>query len=158
LKASADGVDKNFQEIQAAPEDTSGQREELQQPLEDRQAKATAKRKAEVENVRRIVEEAILNADEGKMMKWKAEAERRAAAEEARVSDLNAKAERANCKAEAAEREAKAARVVMLEAATELEKVVAGEVMHAASGVAKLARGEAKKAKKAAKKGAKNQL
>jgi hypothetical protein len=142
LKASADGINKNFQEIQAAPEDISGQREELQQPSEGRRAKATAKRNLEIENAWRIVEEAMLNADEGKIMKWKAEAEK-SAAEEARVSDLKAKAEWAD----KTEREAEAARVVMLEAATELEKVVAGEVMRAASSVAKLARGEANKAR-----------
>ena len=155
LKASVNGVDKNFQEIQAASEDNFGQREELQQPLEDGQAKTTAKRNPEVENMRRMVEEAMLNADEEKMMKWKAEAEK-SAAEEARVSVLQAKAERADCKAEAAEREAEAARVVMLEAATELEKAAASEVMRTASSVAKLARGEANKAKKAATKAAKN--
>ena len=71
LKASVDGVDKNFQEIQAASEDNSGQREELQQPLEDGRAKTTAKRNPEVENMRRTVEEAMLNADEEKMMKDK---------------------------------------------------------------------------------------
>ena len=157
LKASADGVNKDFQDIQAAPEGISGQREELRQPLEDCQcqAKATAKRNLEVENARRMVEEAMLNVDEGKIMKWKAETER-SASEEARVSDLKAKAESANRKAEAAEREAEAVRVVMLEAATELEKAAASEVMLVVSSVAKLARAEAKKAKKAATK-AKNQ-
>ena len=147
------GVDKNFQEKQAAPEDISEQREELHQPLEDRQAKVTAKRRPEVENMRRIVEEAMLNADEGKMAKWKAEAEK-SAAEEARVSDLKAKAEEAECRAVATEREAEAARIVMLEAATELEKAVASEVRRVASGAAKLARDEANKAKKAATKAA----
>ena len=159
LKASVDGVDKNFQEIQAASEDNSRHREELQRHLEDGQAKTTAKRNPEVENMRRMVEEAMLNADEEKIMKWKAEAEAEAekgAAEDARVSALKAEAESANCKAEAAEREAEAARVVMLEAATELEKAAASDVMRTASNVAKLARAEANKAKKAAKKAARN--
>jgi uracil phosphoribosyltransferase len=114
--------------------------EELQQPLEDRQAKATAKRNPEVENVRRMVEAAILNADQETMMKWKAEA------------DLKTKAEEANCKAEAAEREAEAARVVVLEAATGLEKAAANEVRRATCSAAKAARDEARKAaRKAAK-------
>jgi hypothetical protein len=146
------GVDKSFQEKQAAPGDRSGQREELQQPLEDRQVKAIAKHKPEVENVRRLVEEAMLNADGGKMMKWKAAAEKYAAGE-ARVSDLKAKAVDAECKAEAAERKAKAARVVV-EAVSGLEKAAASEVMRAACGAAIVARSEANKAKKAAKKAA----
>jgi hypothetical protein len=140
-------------EKQATPDDISGQREELQQPLEDRQAKATAKPKPEVEKVRRMVEAAMLKADEGKMIKWKAQAEKHAV-EEARVSDLKAKAESAECKAQAAEREAEAAKVVILEAATELEKAAASEVRHAASSAAKVAREEAKKARKAATKAA----
>jgi fused signal recognition particle receptor len=147
------GVDKSFQEKQATSDDISGQREELQQPLEDRQAKATAKPKPEVEKVRRMVEAAMLKADEGKMIKWKAQAEKHAV-EEARVSDLKAKAESAECKAQAAEREAEAAKVVILEAATELEKAAASEVRHAASSAAKVAREEAKKARKAATKAA----
>ena len=114
------GVDKSFQEKQAAPEDISGQREELQQPLVDRQAKTTTNCKPEVENVRRKVAELILNADEGKMMKWKIEAEK-CAAVEAGVSALKAKAEDAKCKAEVAEREADAAEVVVLEAVSGLE-------------------------------------
>jgi hypothetical protein len=145
--------DKSFQEKQAAPEDISGHREELQQPSEVRQAKATAKRKPEVENMQRMVEAAMFKADEGKMMKWKADAERHAA-EEAKVSDLKAKAEGAECKAEAAERNAEAAKVVMLEAVSGLEKAAANEVRRAACSAATAARGEAKKAKKAAKKAA----
>ncbi len=93
------GVDKSFQEKQAAPEDFSGQREELQQPLEDRQAKATAKQ-AEIENVRRMMEAAMLKADEGKLMEWKTETEKRAT-EEARAAELEAEAEDAKCKVEA---------------------------------------------------------
>ena len=123
------GVDKSFQEKQAASEDISGQREELQQPLEDRQAKTTANCKPEVENVRRMVEALMLNADEGTMTKWKDKAER-CAAEEARVSDLKAEAEDAKRTAEAAECEDEAARV-MFEAASGLEKVAAREVMSA---------------------------
>jgi hypothetical protein len=136
------GVDKGFQEKQAASEDISGQREELQQPLEDRQAKTTANCEPEVENVRRMVEEAMLNADVGKMTKWKAEAEK-CAAEETRVSKLKAKAESAECKAQAAEREAQAARVVMLEAVSGLEKVAAREVMRATRIAASTARSQA---------------
>ena len=106
--------------------------------MEDRQEKATA---PEVENVRRMVEEAMLKADEGKVSKWKAEAEKRAA-EEAKVSELKVKAERAVCKAEAKEREAEAARVIMLEAATELEKAVVSEVRFAVCRAAKEAKDE----------------
>jgi hypothetical protein len=149
------GVDKSFQEKQAAPEDFSEQREELQQPLEDCQAKAITKR-PEIENVRRMVEAAMLKADEGKLMEWKAEAEQRVA-EEARAAELEAKAEDAKCKAEAAEREAeaaereaKAARVVVLEAATGLEKAAASEVKRALCSAAKVAKDKAYKARGAA--------
>src|SRR6266478_6394531 len=113
-------VDKSLQEIQGVPEDVGGRTEELEQPIKDSQAGAKARCKPEVEKVRRMVETAMLNADEGKMMKWKAEAEKRAA-EEARVAEFKAKAEEARCKAEAAEAEAEAAKVVILEAATGLE-------------------------------------
>jgi hypothetical protein len=89
-----------------------------------------------------MVEEAMLNADEGKMTKWKAEAEK-CAAEETRASKLKAKAESAECKAQAAEREAQAARVVMLEAVSGLEKVAAREVMRATCIAASTARSQA---------------
>jgi hypothetical protein len=151
------GVDESFQEKQAAPEDISGRREELQRLLEDCLAKATAKRKPEVENVQRMVVEAMLKADEGKMMEWKAEAERRVAEEsglEAEARNAKCKAGAAELEAEAAEREAEAARVVMLEAATELEKAAASEVRRAACKAAKVARAQAKKARKAATKAA----
>jgi colicin import membrane protein len=150
------GVDKRFQEKQAAPEDISMQREELQQPLEDCQAKTTTNCKPEVENVRRMVEAAMLNADEGKMMVWKAEAEKRAV-QKARAADVEARAEDAKCKAEAAEleaeaamREAEAARVVMLEAATELERAAASEVKDTVRSTARGARDKADNAWKAA--------
>jgi hypothetical protein len=149
-------IDESFQENlkQAAPGDINGQREEVDQPsAEDHQAKATAKHKPEVENVRRMVEAAMLKADEGKKMKWKADAEKYGA-EEAKVSGLKAKAEKAACKAEAAEREAEAARVVVLEAVSGLEKAAANEVRRAVCSTAKAARVEAKKAKKAATKAA----
>lgn len=103
--------------------------------------------------MRRMVEAAMLKADEGKKMKWKAEAERHGA-EEAKVSDLKTKAESAVRKAEAVEREAEAARVVVLEAVSGLEKAAANEVRRAICSTAKTARGEANKAKKAAKKAA----
>ena len=147
------GVDKSFQEKQAEPEDINGQREELQQPLEDRQAIATAKRKPEAENVRRMMEAAMLKADEGNLMEWKAEVEKHAA-KEARAAELKAVAEDTKCKAEAteleaeaAEREVEAAKVLELEAATELEKAAASEVRHAVCSAAKVARSKAKKGK-----------
>ena len=132
------GVDKSFQEKQAASEDISGQREELQQPLEDRQAKTTANFKPEVENVRRMMEELMLNTDEGTMTRWKDKAER-CTAKEARVSDLKAAAEDAKYKAEAAEREAEEANT-MFGAVSGLEKVVAREVLRTAQGAATSAR------------------
>jgi len=148
------GLNKNFQEKQAAPEDISGQREELQQSLGGRQAKATATRKPEVENVRHMMEAAMLKADEGKLMEWKAEAEKHAA-EKARAAELKAVAEDAKCKAEAAEleaevaeREAEAAKVLELEAATELEKAAESEVRHAVCRAANMARDKTKRAKK----------
>ena len=147
------GVDKSFQEKRAAPEDISGQREELQQPLEDRQAKTTANCKPEVENVRRKVAELILNADEEKMTKWKTEAEK-CAAVEARVSALKAKAEDAKCKVEVAELEADAAEVVVLEAVSGLEKAAAREVMRATRSAAQVARARAIKANNALLNGA----
>jgi hypothetical protein len=100
--------------------------------MDDCEAEEIARRKAEVENVRRKVEEAMQKANyNGSMWKWEAEAEERAA-EEARAAELEAKAEDATCKAEAAEREAEAARVVVLEAVSGLEKAAASEVVRAA--------------------------
>ena len=139
------GVDKSFQEKQGAPEDISGQREELQQPLEDRQAKTTANLKPEVENVRRMMEELMLNTDEGTMTRWKDKAER-CTAKEARVSALKAIAEDAEYKAEMAEREAEEANI-MFKAVSGLEKVVAREVLHTAQGAATSAKGLANDAR-----------
>ena len=149
-------IDEIFQENlkQVAPEDINGQREELKQPsAEDHQAKATAKCKPEVENVRRMVEAAMLKADEGTKMRWKADAEKHGA-EETKASGLKAKAESAERKAEAAEREAQAARVVVREAVSGLEKQAALEVRRAICYTAKEARDEAIKARKAAMKAA----
>jgi len=88
------------------------------------------------------VEEAMRNANSQKMWKWEAEVQRRAD-EEARAAEFEAKAEDATCKAEAAEREAEAARVVVLEAVSGLEKVVASEVVREALTTAYNAKNEA---------------
>ena len=125
------GVDQSFQQKQGAPEDIGKQTEELPQPMDDCQAEEIARRKAEVENVRRNVEEAMRNATNGTIARWNAEVQERAA-EGARVAEFEAQAEDAMCKAEAAEREAEAARVVVLEAVSGLEKAAASEVARAA--------------------------
>jgi hypothetical protein len=133
-------VDQSFQQKQGVPEDIGKQTEELPQLMDDCEAEEIARRKAEVENVRRKVEEAIRKVDDnGTMWMWKAEVKKRAA-EEARAAELEAKAEDAKCKAEAAEREAEAARVVVLEAVPGLEKMAASEVARAACGAARDAR------------------
>jgi membrane protein involved in colicin uptake len=159
------GVDKSFQEKQGAPENIGEQTEEPPQPMDDCQAKEIAMRKAEVENMRRKVEEAMRNADNRTMMKWKAEAKRRAEAEaraaelkakaEAEAEDAKRKAEAAEREAEAAEREAEAVNVVVLEAVSGLEKAAASEVASAASRTASKARYMADGAADAAKAAAK---
>jgi hypothetical protein len=134
------GVDKSFQQKQGAPEDIRKQTKEPPQPVDDCEAEEIARGKAEVENVRRKVEEAIRNAaDNGTMRSWEAEVRKHVDAE-ARAAKFEAEAEDAKCKAEAAEREAKAARVVLREATSGLEKVAAGKVVRAASSRASYAR------------------
>jgi hypothetical protein len=141
------GVDKNFQQKQGAPEDIGKQTEEPPQPVDDYQAEEIARRKAEVENVRRKVEEAIRNAaDNGTMQKWEAEVQKHVDAE-ARAAKFEAEAEKQKCKAEAAEREAEAARVVVLEAASGLEKAAASEMLHEACNRARFARDKAVRAR-----------
>ena len=136
------GVDKSFQQKQGAPEDMGKQTEEPPQPMDDCQAEEIARREAEVENVRRKVEEAMRNADNQKMWGWEAEVQQRVN-EEARAAELEAKAEDAKRKAEAADREAEATRVVVLEAVSGLEKVVAKEVLREALTTAYNAKNEA---------------
>ena len=135
-------ADKRFQKIQGAPEDIDKQTEEPG----DCEAEEIARRKAEVENVRRKVEEAIRNAGYGKMNQWQAEVKRRVD-EKARAAELEVKAEDAKCRAEAAGREAEAARVVVLEAVSDLEKAAASETAHAAYKEARDARYWADRAK-----------
>jgi hypothetical protein len=72
------------------------------------QAEEIAKQKAEVENVRRKVGEAIRNAAGTEMRRLEAEVQKHVDAE-ARAAKLEAEAEDAKCKAEAKEREADAA-------------------------------------------------
>ena len=134
------GVDKNFQQKQGAPGDIGKQTEEPPQPVDDCQAEEIARRKAEVENVRRKVEEEIRQAtNNGNLWRWEANVQKHVDAE-ARAARFEAEAEDAKCKAEAAEREAEAARVVVLEAASGLEKVAAGEIARLACNTATNAR------------------
>jgi hypothetical protein len=141
------GVDKDVQEKQGAPEDTSKQTEEPPQPVDDCQAEEIARRKAEVENVRRKVEGVIRNAVyNGAKLRLEAEVRKHADAE-ARAAKCEAQAEDATCRAEAAEREAVAARVVVLEAAPGLEKAAASEVARAACNTGYNARREADRAR-----------
>lgn len=99
------GVNRwSFQEESEAPRTVGVLTEELTQITEDSQAEVTVKRKAEVEDVQRMMKVAM----------QKAGAEREA--EEARMARLKAEAEEAKYKAEAAEREADAARVAELAA------------------------------------------
>jgi hypothetical protein len=108
--------------------------------VDDCQAEKIARRKAEIENVRRKVEEEIRKARGSvKMRLWEAEVQKHVDAE-ARAARFEAEAEDAECEAEAAEREAEAARVVVLEAASRLEKVAAGEVARAACNTSRDAR------------------
>jgi len=144
------GVDQSFQQKQGTPEDIGKQTEELPQPMDDCQAEEIARRKAEVENVRRKVEEAMRNASNGTMKRWKAKVQERAV-DEARAAELEAKAEDAKCGAEAAEHEAEAAGVVVLEAVSGLEKAAASEVARAACRTAGEARHMANDARRAAK-------
>ena len=138
-----DGVDKSFQQKQGAPESIAGkQTEQPPQPMDDCQAEEIARRKDEVENVRRKVEEAMRTAGAQKRMKWKAEVDKRVA-EEVKAAGLEARAKDAESKAEAAEREAEAARVVVLETELGLEKAAASEVAREACATAKSARSEA---------------
>jgi hypothetical protein len=137
-----DGVDNIFQQKQRAPEQT----EEPPQPMDDFQTEEIARRKAEVENVRRKVEEAMHSADGRTMRKWELQVNERSS-EEARAADLEAKAEDAERKAEAAEREAEAARVLVLETVSGIEKAAAGEVSRLANRTAKQARNEADSAR-----------
>jgi hypothetical protein len=148
------GVDKGFQQKQGAPEDIGKQTEELSQPMDDCLAEEIARRKAEVENVRRKVEEVMHDAGDRTMTKWKAEVQERADEEE-RAAELKAKAEVAKCNAEAAEREAEAARVVVLEAVSGLEKAAASEIVRAACSTARRAKLSADNAREAAKMAAK---
>jgi hypothetical protein len=125
------GVDKSFQQKQEAPEDIGKQTKEPLQPVNGCEAEEIARQKAEVENVRRKVEETMRNAGDGTMRKWKARLQNHVDAE-ARAAKFEAEEKDATSKAEAAEREAKAAKVVLLEATSGLEKVAASEVVHAA--------------------------
>jgi hypothetical protein len=136
------GVDKSFQQKQGAPEDIEKQTEEPPQPVDDCQAEEIAGRKAEVESVRRKVEDAIRNATYSGRRRWEAEVQKHVDAE-ARAAKFEAQAEDAKCRAEAAEREAEAARVVVLEVTSGLEKAAAGEVVRAACNTASNARYEA---------------
>ena len=156
-------VDKCFQGKQEAPEEIGGQTEELEQPMADNQAEATAKFKPRVENVwqgsifeatnegkvkgwiaeggeaeKRAAEEATVaklkaQAEEA-LRKMEAEAEKRAA-EEATVAELKAQAGEARCKAEALEREAMAAR-----AQAKRAKMAANQAVAAAAKSAKSAK------------------
>ena len=117
------GADKSLQKIQGAPEAIDEQTEEPG----DFEAEEIARRKAEVENVRRKVERAMRTAGQGTMRQWRTEVEKRVY-EKAIAAELGAKAENAKCRAEAAEREAEVARVVVLEAVSELEKAAASEI------------------------------
>jgi hypothetical protein len=149
LRASVDGVGKCFQAKQEAPEDIGGQTEELEQRhVADNQAEATAKCKPEVENV---WQGSIFEANEGKVMGWKAEAEaEKRVAEEATVAGFMAQAEEAKSKmeaeAEAEKRAAGEATVAELKAQAERARCKA----EALEREAKAKRAEAKRAKKAA--------
>ena len=143
------GVDKSFQQKQGAPQDTGKQTKKPPQPMDDCQAEEIARRKAEVENVRRKVGEAIRLADGRTVKRWEALVKERVN-EEARVAELKATAEDEKCKAEAAEREAEAAKVVVLEAWSALEKAAASEVVREARKTASDARGRAERARVAA--------
>ena len=138
-------ADKRFQKTQGAPEDIDKQTEEPG----DFEAEEIARRKAEVENARRKVEEAMRFPAYGKMGKWQAEVRKRVD-EKARATELEVKAEDAKCRAEAAEREAEAARVVVLEAVSDLEKAAASEIARAAYKEAGDARNRAYRAKEEA--------
>ena len=133
------GIDQSFQQKQGAPEDIGKRTKEFPQSMNDCQAEEIARQEAEIENVQRKVEEAIRNANDGKMRKWKTEVQERAVVE-ARAAEFKAKAEEAKCKAEAAEREAEAARVVVLQTVSGLEKAAASEVARAACSTATSAR------------------
>jgi hypothetical protein len=127
------GVDKSFQQKQGAPDDIGKQTEEPPQLMSDSQAEEVARRRAEVENMRRKVEETMRKAGKKTKSRWSAEVQKRVDEDwEARVAELEAEAEDAKCKAEVA-------KFVVLEASG-LEKAAASDVARAACRTASEAR------------------